>query len=331
MAVPASTLEALSPRAPRRAPANPAPGAAPPGAGRVHRAHRRRPVPRYRARGARGRSGRLGRHRARRRALYAITVLGVTAGYHRLFTHRAFVACRPLKIALAVMGSFALEGSLTSWVANHRVHHRISDHDGDPHSPYAPTRRSAFRGLLHAHVGWLFRPGPNIERRDVADLLVDRDLVVVSRLFPLFAVATFRAAVRRRMGRGRHPDRRDHRAGVGRPAQDRAGAPRHLEHQLGVPHVRDAAVPQRRPVEQRGRARGALTRRVVAQRTPCVPPPCPSRHRPRSARSHRARDTGLGADGLGPRRALAAPRGARPQAGSFLVGRIPLIRSGGSS
>jgi stearoyl-CoA desaturase (delta-9 desaturase) len=123
--------------------------------------------------------------------LYAFTVLGVTAGYHRLFTHRAFVACRPLKIALAVMGSFALEGSLTSWVANHRVHHRFSDREGDPHSPHSPARRSPFRGLLHAHVGWLFRPGPETERRDIADLLVDRDLVVVSRLFPLFAFATF--------------------------------------------------------------------------------------------------------------------------------------------
>ena len=72
--------------------------------------------------------------------LYAFTVLGVTAGYHRLFTHRAFVACRPLKITLAVMGSFALEGSLTSWVGNHRIHHRFSDREGDPHSPHFPAR-----------------------------------------------------------------------------------------------------------------------------------------------------------------------------------------------
>jgi stearoyl-CoA desaturase (Delta-9 desaturase) len=123
--------------------------------------------------------------------LYAFTVLGVTAGYHRLFTHRAFVACRPLKITLAVMGSFALEGSLTSWVGNHRIHHRFSDREGDPHSPHFPAARSAWRGLLHAHVGWLFRPAPSVERRDIADLLVDRDLVIVSRLFPLFAAATF--------------------------------------------------------------------------------------------------------------------------------------------
>ena len=123
--------------------------------------------------------------------LYALTVLGVTAGFHRLFTHRSFVASRPLKITLAVMGSLALEGSLTSWVANHRRHHRFSDDDGDPHSPYEPRRTSIWRGLLYAHVGWLFRPGPVTERREIADILVDRDLVFVARLFPLFALATF--------------------------------------------------------------------------------------------------------------------------------------------
>lgn len=122
---------------------------------------------------------------------YALTVLGVTAGFHRLFTHRSFVASRPLKITLAVMGSLALEGSLTSWVGNHRRHHRFSDRDGDPHSPYAPRRPSIARGLLHAHVGWLFHPGPATERREIGDILVDRDLVLVSRLFPLFALATF--------------------------------------------------------------------------------------------------------------------------------------------
>jgi len=129
--------------------------------------------------------------------LYAVSCLGVTAGYHRLFTHRSFVATRGLKIALAVMGSAALEGSLTSWVANHRRHHRYSDRAGDPHSPIvehadgsAPgTSPTAFvRGLFHAHVGWLFRAEPADEQRYAADLLDDRDLRIVSRLFPLWAL-----------------------------------------------------------------------------------------------------------------------------------------------
>jgi stearoyl-CoA desaturase (delta-9 desaturase) len=128
--------------------------------------------------------------------LYAVSCLGVTAGYHRLFTHRSFVAARGLKIALAVAGSAALEGSLTSWVANHRRHHRYSDRAGDPHSPVVdgggePTGRSPasiVRGLLHAHVGWLFRAEPADEQRYAADMLDDRDLRVVSRLFPLWAL-----------------------------------------------------------------------------------------------------------------------------------------------
>ena len=121
---------------------------------------------------------------------YVVTVLGVTAGYHRLFTHRSFVARRPLKIALAVLGSFALQGSLVSWVTTHRRHHQYSDRPGDPHSPVSPKLRSPWSSLLHAHVGWLFRVPAPARRRDAADLLIDRDLRVVSGLFPVFAALT---------------------------------------------------------------------------------------------------------------------------------------------
>jgi stearoyl-CoA desaturase (delta-9 desaturase) len=121
---------------------------------------------------------------------YVVTVLGVTAGYHRLFTHHSFVARRPLKVALAVLGSFALQGSLVNWVTTHRRHHRHADRPGDPHSPVSPLPRSQWRGLLHAHIGWLFRVPERARRRDAADLLLDRDLRVVSGLFPLFAALT---------------------------------------------------------------------------------------------------------------------------------------------
>ena len=121
---------------------------------------------------------------------YVVTALGVTAGYHRLFTHRSFVARRPLKVALAVLGSSAVQGSLVSWVTTHRRHHRHSDRPGDPHSPVSPTPRSPWTGLLHAHAGWLFRVPVPARRGDAADLLLDRDLRVISRLFPLFAALT---------------------------------------------------------------------------------------------------------------------------------------------
>src|SRR5690242_6826644 len=68
--------------------------------------------------------------------LLVVTGFGIAIGYHRLFTHRSFAAKRWFKILLASVGSCALEGSVTGWVANHRRHHRFSDMPGDPHSPH---------------------------------------------------------------------------------------------------------------------------------------------------------------------------------------------------
>ena len=61
----------------------------------------------------------------------------MTVGFHRYFTHRAFKATRALRVALAIVGSMALQGPITHWVADHRRHHAFSDRDGDPHSPWA--------------------------------------------------------------------------------------------------------------------------------------------------------------------------------------------------
>jgi stearoyl-CoA desaturase (Delta-9 desaturase) len=121
--------------------------------------------------------------------LYAITGHGITIGYHRLFTHRAFKANRPLKIILAAAGSMAIQGSLIAWVANHRRHHRFSDQPGDPHTPHA-GRTPSIKGFIHAHVGWLFNSDTTPTGRYAADLLADKDLVAINRLFPLFAAAS---------------------------------------------------------------------------------------------------------------------------------------------
>ncbi len=91
---------------------------------------------------------------------YTLTGLGITVGFHRLFTHRSFKTTRTMRALLAVLGSMAVEGRLDDWVATHRKHHRFSDHPGDPHSPHvdhAPGWRGELRGLAHAHVGWMFR------------------------------------------------------------------------------------------------------------------------------------------------------------------------------
>ena len=123
---------------------------------------------------------------------YLVTGFGVTVGYHRLFTHKGFKPRRILKVVLAVVGSMAIEGSVTSWVATHRRHHLYSDRSGDPHSPhqYGERRMGMLSGLLFAHVGWLFVSDASSAARYAPDLLGDRDVRRVSRLFPVLAIAS---------------------------------------------------------------------------------------------------------------------------------------------
>jgi stearoyl-CoA desaturase (delta-9 desaturase) len=115
---------------------------------------------------------------------------GISIGFHRLLTHRSFTTSRPVKVALAVLGSMAFEGGPIGWVADHRRHHAFSDRTGDPHSPHGHGGGVAgrLRGLWHAHVGWLFIHSPTSWRRYANDLLKDRDLVVITRLFPLWCL-----------------------------------------------------------------------------------------------------------------------------------------------
>jgi len=120
---------------------------------------------------------------------YLVAGYGVTVGYHRLFTHRSFRATRPLRIALAVAGSMAIEGGVLGWVGNHRRHHAFADRDGDPHSPAlaGSGRWAPLVGLVHAHIGWLFDDGYPVSgfSRDIGR---DPDLRMIDRLFPIFAV-----------------------------------------------------------------------------------------------------------------------------------------------
>jgi stearoyl-CoA desaturase (delta-9 desaturase) len=125
-------------------------------------------------------------------SFFVVSGHGLTAGFHRMFTHRSFKATRWLKITLAIAGSLGIEGSVISWVANHRRHHAYTDKQGDPHSPYeyGAGMWNQMRGALHAHVGWLFQSQQTEEARWDPDLVKDRDLAVISRLFPLFGVAS---------------------------------------------------------------------------------------------------------------------------------------------
>jgi stearoyl-CoA desaturase (delta-9 desaturase) len=124
--------------------------------------------------------------------LYVLTGLGVTVGFHRLLTHRAFKTTRPIRATLAILGSAAIEGPVISWVADHRKHHAFADREGDPHSPHVGHGhgwRGALRGLLYAHVGWLFIHTHRGRRtRYAPDLLGDPVVSWVDRTFVVWAL-----------------------------------------------------------------------------------------------------------------------------------------------
>src|SRR3954463_3974681 len=124
--------------------------------------------------------------------MYIATGLGVTVGFHRLFTHRAFKTGKAVRATLAILGSAAIEGPVISWVADHRKHHAFSDMEGDPHSPHVDHGsgwRGTLRGLGHAHVGWLFiHPHRGRRTRYAPDLLADPVVAWVDRTFLRWAL-----------------------------------------------------------------------------------------------------------------------------------------------
>ncbi|WP_030451994.1 acyl-CoA desaturase [Herbidospora cretacea] len=123
---------------------------------------------------------------------YMFTGLGVTVGLHRYFTHGSFKAKRPLKIALGVAGSMSLEMSVLDWVATHRKHHKFSDKDGDPHSPwrFGTSFWAVTKGLLYAHMGWLFETERANREKYAPDLVKDPDIVKFHKMFPVLAITS---------------------------------------------------------------------------------------------------------------------------------------------
>ena len=125
---------------------------------------------------------------------WLLTAMGITIGYHRLLTHNAFRTYRPLKVIWAGLGALAVQGSPLVWCAVHRRHHEKSDQDGDPHSPRLAGKGflGMIRGLVHAHMGWLFSPywSRDLLKRYVPDLLRDRWIVAIDRTYLLWVVAS---------------------------------------------------------------------------------------------------------------------------------------------
>src|SRR6266511_5397518 len=119
-------------------------------------------------------------------AFYLVSGLGISMGLHRYFTHGSFKAVRGFKIALAIAGSLAIEGPVITWVADHRRHHKYSDKEGDPHSPwrFGNDWKALSKGLAFAHMGWMFNPNRTSKQRFCPDLLADRDMRRISLSFP---------------------------------------------------------------------------------------------------------------------------------------------------
>jgi stearoyl-CoA desaturase (delta-9 desaturase) len=125
---------------------------------------------------------------------YVLTGLGITVGFHRLLTHRAFQTSRALRYVFAAFGSMAVEGNVLAWVSDHRKHHQFTDVEGDPHSPHLVEGAgplAVLKGLFHAHVGWMFvAEGRADQARYARDLVADRGMRLIARFFGPLVVAS---------------------------------------------------------------------------------------------------------------------------------------------
>jgi stearoyl-CoA desaturase (delta-9 desaturase) len=96
--------------------------------------------------------------------------MGITAGAHRLWAHRGYKARLPMRIILVMMNSLAFQNDIHEWVRDHRVHHKFTESDADPHN--------ALRGFFFSHMGWLMvRKHPDVKEKgklvDMSDLEAD--------------------------------------------------------------------------------------------------------------------------------------------------------------
>jgi stearoyl-CoA desaturase (delta-9 desaturase) len=114
--------------------------------------------------------------------MYVLTVFGITAGYHRYYTHRSFKTNRVIQAALIILGSMAAQGPLLFWVALHRKHHVYADTENDPHTPRSEGKflLPKIKKFFHAHVGWMLRQEQENYIQYVPDLLRDKFIYKVS-------------------------------------------------------------------------------------------------------------------------------------------------------
>jgi stearoyl-CoA desaturase (delta-9 desaturase) len=123
--------------------------------------------------------------------MYALTMVGLSVGFHRGLAHRAFDARPWVRAVLGVLGSLAAQGPVLYWVANHRRHHELADRPGDLHSPYTDGQQplARLRGLWHAHVGWNFDHQVTNVLFYARDLLRDPVIARVSQRYHVIVLA----------------------------------------------------------------------------------------------------------------------------------------------
>jgi stearoyl-CoA desaturase (Delta-9 desaturase) len=118
-------------------------------------------------------------------SMYVFTMLGITAGFHRLFAHRSFQTNKTIQVLLGIAGSMAAQGPVLFWVACHRRHHQNSDRADDPHSPqlHGEGCKGRLLGLWHSHIGWMFHHDSENWVRFVPELLKDALIFQIHNLY----------------------------------------------------------------------------------------------------------------------------------------------------
>ena len=221
--------------------------------------------------------------------LYAASGLGITVGFHRLFTHRSFKTSPALRGVFAILGSIAIEGPVISWVADHRKHHAFSDQPGDPHSPHVDHGggwRGALRGLAARARRLAVHPHPARQPpRYAPDLIADPVVSFVDRTFVFWAIGGIARAFGLGWLIGGTLTSGAHRPAVGRRGAPARPAPRRPSHQLAVPLLRAPAGSP--PATSRATSRGSRRSRSARRGTTTT---TRSRPRPRTA-SAAARST----------------------------------------
>jgi len=115
---------------------------------------------------------------------YFASIIGITVGYHRHFTHRSFTVGLRWRLALAVLGYTAGQGPVTYWVSHHRLHHARADTADDPHSPLDTRGLLTVRSFWHAYVGWILGADRKANTAVLTpDLLKDRALMRLERWY----------------------------------------------------------------------------------------------------------------------------------------------------